>query len=113
MVASGVGSLPRMGPTGGRKRSKSAFSRAGEVVSAHFAANVIWSTRKVSKGSIISKKSQLLVRPDTGDQPRGSEWNDFGVQNLARYLAETLSFAGCQIVVTHSKLPDRACYLVI
>ena len=95
---------------GSKKVKKSACSRAGEVVSAHFAANVIWSTRK---GSIISKKSQLLVRPDTGDQPRGSEWNDFGVQNLARYLAETLSFAGCQIVVTHSKLPDRACYLVI
>ena len=40
--------LANMGPTGGRKRSKSAFSRAGEVVSAHFAANVIWRTRKAA-----------------------------------------------------------------
>ena len=49
---------------------------------------------------------------------RGSERIDWRVQNSARYLAETLSFAGCQIVVTHPKLPGigpvnlLSCYLV-
>ena len=77
---------------GSKKVKKSACSRAGEVVSAHFAANVIWSTRKVSKGSIISKKSQLLVRPDTGDQPRGSEWNDFGSAKLSQISGRNSEF---------------------
>ena len=99
-------------PKGGEKRSKSAVPRLERSFSSFSAVPGIWYTRTIDGKP---EKATFLVFWTLVTTSRSSERVDLhlGFQNSARYLAETLSFGGCQIVVIRLKLGVSACYLDI